>query len=44
MKQECSILDGGCFWGTQDLLRDGELIRTAQGVCYVFAANVEIVR
>jgi hypothetical protein len=44
MKQERSILVGGSFWGMQDLVRDGELIRMERGAGYIFAANVEIVR
>ena len=44
MKQERSMLAGGCFWEMQDLIRDGELIRTEQGAGYVFAANAETVR
>jgi len=44
MKPQRSILAGGCFWGMQDLNRDGELMRTEQGAAYLFAANVEMVR
>ena len=44
MKQERSILAGGRFRGMQDLIRDGELIRTERGAGYVVAATVEIVR
>ena len=44
MKQERSILAGGCFWGRQDLIRDGELMRAERGAGYLFAANVETVR
>ena len=44
MKQERSILAGGCFWGRQELSRDGELMRTEQGAGYVLAASAEIAR
>jgi peptide methionine sulfoxide reductase MsrA len=44
MKQERSILAGGCFWGMRDLIRDSELIRTERGAGYVFAASAEIAR
>ena len=43
MKQERSILAGGCFWGRQELSRDGELMRTEEGAGYVFAASAESV-